>query len=109
MFRAFGWDPPEYAHIPVLLHEDGRKLSKRHGDVSVRSFRQKSVYPKALTNLLVLRSGGFHDKEDPNLTKELEDINDLCNKVRYSWTQYCVIKFILPPLCDDRYTCFSFR
>ena len=80
-FRAFNWNPPEYAHIPLLLNEDGKKLSKRHGDVTVRSFKQQYIYPKALTNLLVLCGGGFWNKENPDLTKELEDMTHLCDKV----------------------------
>ena len=79
--RALNWDPPQYGHIPLLLNEDGKKLSKRQGDVSVRSFKQQYTYPKALTNLLVLYGGGFCDKENPDITKELEEIDDLCSKV----------------------------
>jgi glutamyl/glutaminyl-tRNA synthetase len=65
-----------------LLNEDGKKLSKRHGDLSVGAFRKQHTLPKALTNLLVLCGGGFLSKENPDVTKELKNIEDLCTKVR---------------------------
>ena len=39
LYKAFGWDLPEFAHLPLLLDEKGMKLSKRRGDVTVDSYR----------------------------------------------------------------------
>jgi len=54
VLRALGADPPVYAHVPNVLGEDGRKLSKRHGAVSVDEFRAGSYLPEALMNFLAL-------------------------------------------------------
>jgi glutamyl-tRNA synthetase len=52
--RALGADPPIYAHVPNVNGPDGRKLSKRHGAVSVEDFRAAGYVPEALMNFLAL-------------------------------------------------------
>jgi nondiscriminating glutamyl-tRNA synthetase len=53
LYEAFGWKPPEYAHVPVILGPDGRhKLSKRDGDVNVAQYRERGYLPDALFNML---------------------------------------------------------
>jgi glutamyl-tRNA synthetase len=54
VLRALGADPPVYAHVPSVFGEDGRKLSKRHGAVSVDEFRAAGYVPEALRNFLAL-------------------------------------------------------
>jgi glutamyl-tRNA synthetase len=55
MYEAFGWEPPIFAHLPVILAPDGKgKLSKRHGATSVLEFRKMGVLPEALVNFLAL-------------------------------------------------------
>jgi glutamyl-tRNA synthetase len=54
VLRALGADPPVYAHVPNVFGEDGRKLSKRHGAVSVDEFRAAGYIPEALMNFLAL-------------------------------------------------------
>jgi nondiscriminating glutamyl-tRNA synthetase len=54
LYEAFGWTPPEFAHISLILGTDRQKLSKRSGDVSVDEFLQKGYLPEALLNFLVL-------------------------------------------------------
>jgi glutamyl-tRNA synthetase len=54
VLRALGADPPVYAHVPSVFGEDGRKLSKRHGAVSVDEFRAAGYIPEALMNFLAL-------------------------------------------------------
>jgi len=51
---ALGAEPPVYAHVPSVFGEDGRKLSKRHGAVSVDEFRSAGYLPEALVNFLAL-------------------------------------------------------
>lgn len=53
LFRAFGWDPPAYAHLPLLHSTQHKKLSKRDGDVSVESFLAWCL-PSALVNFIAL-------------------------------------------------------
>ena len=54
VLRALGAEPPVYAHVPNVFGEDGRKLSKRHGAVSVDEFRAQGYVAPALMNFLAL-------------------------------------------------------
>ncbi|HJU46777.1 MAG TPA: glutamate--tRNA ligase [Gaiellaceae bacterium] len=54
VLRALGAEPPVYAHVPNVFGEDGRKLSKRHGAVSVDEFREQGYVAPALMNFLAL-------------------------------------------------------
>ncbi|RMF58414.1 MAG: glutamate--tRNA ligase [Calditrichaeota bacterium] len=54
LYKAFGWEPPVMAHIPLLLNPDRSKLSKRQGDVSVEDYREKGYLPQALVNFVAL-------------------------------------------------------
>src|SRR5262245_4715024 len=54
VLRALGAEPPVYAHVPSVFGEDGKKLSKRHGAVSVDEFRDAGYVPEALMNFLAL-------------------------------------------------------
>ncbi len=63
IFRALGRVPPEYAHIPLILDQQGRKLSKREGAASVLEYRDKGYLPEALLNYLV-RLGWSHGDQE---------------------------------------------
>ncbi len=54
VLRALGAEPPVYAHVPNVFGEDGKKLSKRHGAVSVDEFRREGYVAPALMNFLAL-------------------------------------------------------
>lgn len=54
LYHGFGWNPPEFAHLPLLLNPDKSKLSKRQGDVSVEDYRAKGFFKDALVNFLAL-------------------------------------------------------
>ena len=54
IYKAFGWEPPIFAHVPLVLGLDGKKLSKRHGAVAVDEFRRQGYLPDALFNFLAL-------------------------------------------------------
>ncbi|XP_034946967.1 probable glutamate--tRNA ligase, mitochondrial [Chelonus insularis] len=59
LYNAFGWTPPHYAHLPLILNTDGSKLSKRQGDISVESFKKNGIFPLALINYITLAGSGF--------------------------------------------------
>ncbi len=63
MLRALDAKPPAYAHIPMILGEDGTRLSKRHGAVSVMQYRDEGYLPEALINYLV-RLGWAHGDQE---------------------------------------------
>jgi len=52
--RALGWEPPRFAHVPLIHGADGAPLSKRHGAVSVAEHRVAGILPEALVNYLAL-------------------------------------------------------
>ena len=54
LYRYFGWDPPKFAHLPLILNPDRSKLSKRQMDVSVEDFRDQGYLPEALINFVSL-------------------------------------------------------
>ncbi len=54
LYEAFGWDCPEFAHLPLLLNEQKQKLSKRHGDVAAEDFRAKGYLREAFVNFIAL-------------------------------------------------------
>lgn len=54
LYQYFGWEPPQFAHLTVLLNSDGKgKLSKRHGATSARSFLDEGYLPEAMLNFLM--------------------------------------------------------
>ncbi|GAU93395.1 hypothetical protein RvY_05344 [Ramazzottius varieornatus] len=61
LYEAFGWTPPVFAHLPLLMNTDGSKLSKRHGALDILQYREKGIYPEALINMLVQAGGGFRN------------------------------------------------
>jgi glutamyl-tRNA synthetase len=69
--RALGVDPPRYAHLPLLHGPDGKKLSKRHGAVSVEALREVGYLPAAVRNYLALLGWGTEDDTTLMTTDEL--------------------------------------
>jgi len=54
LYRALGWEPPEFAHLSTILGADRTRLSKRHGATSMERFREMGILPEALRNYLAL-------------------------------------------------------
>ncbi|KAJ0181457.1 hypothetical protein K1T71_003542 [Dendrolimus kikuchii] len=59
IYKAFGWAPPQFGHLPLIVNADGTKLSKRQSDVKVEDYRNKYIFPLALVNYITLSGGGF--------------------------------------------------
>jgi glutamyl-tRNA synthetase len=74
LYKAFGWQPPKFAHLPLLLNADHSKLSKRQGDVAVEDYLKKGYLPEALINFVALL--GWNPKSD----KELYTVEELINE-----------------------------
>lgn len=82
IYRALGFKEPKFAHLPIILGEDKSKLSKRHGSVSVRAFREDGYVSEAMFNGLALL--GWHPKKDTEVVSKEEiikefDIKDVHN------------------------------
>ncbi len=71
LFRFFGWTPPRYAHVALLLNKDKSKLSKRQSAVSVDDYRDKGYLPETLVNFLALLGW------NPGTTQELFSLQEL--------------------------------
>ncbi len=76
IFRALGWEPPVFAHVPLIHGPDGAKLSKRHGALGVEAYRAMGYLPAALRNYLV-RLGWAHGDQEIFSTEEMVDLFDL--------------------------------
>lgn len=80
VYKALGAEPPVFCHVPMILGDDGTKLSKRHGAVSVMQYRENGYLPVALVNYLV-RLGWSHGDQEVFSREEMislfrpEDIN----------------------------------
>ena len=81
ILEALGATVPEYAHIPMILGDDGKRLSKRHGAVSVMQYRDDGYLPEALLNYLV-RLGWSHGDQEIFSREEMIELFDLkdCNR-----------------------------
>jgi glutamyl-tRNA synthetase len=79
IFNALGIKPPVFAHVPLILGPDGKRLSKRHGAVSVLEYREEGILPDALLNYLVRLGWSCGDQEIFSRQEmiELFDIRDV--------------------------------
>jgi glutamyl-tRNA synthetase len=71
VLAALGFQPPRYAHLPLLHGPDGKKLSKRHGAASVQELREAGYLPAAVRNYLALLGWGTDDDTTLMSTEEL--------------------------------------
>lgn len=79
MYEAFGWEAPKYVHLPNILNEERKKLSKRHGDVAVKDFRAKGYLPEGLINYIALVGWNPKDNKEIMSMEELESKFDLAD------------------------------
>ncbi|HXG52161.1 MAG TPA: glutamate--tRNA ligase [candidate division Zixibacteria bacterium] len=63
LYRAFGAEPPRFAHVPLILGTDKTRLSKRHGATSVTAYRDMGYFPEAVVNYLVRLGWSYGDQE----------------------------------------------
>ncbi len=76
IYRAMGHEPPAFAHLPMILGQDGARLSKRHGAVNVMNYRDDGFLPHALLNYLV-RLGWSHGDQEVFSRDELLKLFDV--------------------------------
>jgi glutamyl-tRNA synthetase len=78
IYRALGKEPPEFAHVPMILGPDGARLSKRHGAVGVMQYRDDGYLPQALLNYLV-RLGWSHGDQEVFSREEMIEYFDIAD------------------------------
>ncbi|XP_042684215.1 probable glutamate--tRNA ligase, mitochondrial isoform X1 [Centrocercus urophasianus] len=71
LYKAFGWEPPQFGHLPLLLNKDGSKLSKRQGDIFLERFAQEGYLPEALLDMITNCGSGFAEKQMGRTLEEL--------------------------------------
>ncbi|MCP3666498.1 MAG: glutamate--tRNA ligase [Gammaproteobacteria bacterium] len=100
ILRALGEEPPKYGHVPMILGDDGARLSKRHGAVGVMQYMEDGYLPEALLNYLV-RLGWSHGDQELFSSDEMiqlfdiEDVNKAAssfNTEKLQWLNQHYIK-----------------
>lgn len=78
LYRALGWTPPKFGHLPLIMNSDGSKLSKRQNDIKLEFYRNKGIFPQALINYITQAGGGFN--REPNENLNCFDMHQLTEK-----------------------------
>jgi glutamyl-tRNA synthetase len=70
LYEFFGWQPPTFVHVPLVVGPDGRRLAKRHGDTRLATLRAQGVRAESLLGLLA-QSCGLRETADSTTAREL--------------------------------------
>lgn len=105
IYRALGAEPPVFAHVPMILGEDGSRLSKRHGAVGVMQYRDDGYLPEAVLNYLVRLGWSNGDQEIFSIDEmvnlfRLENVNrapSTFNTEKLQWLNQQYIKSVPMP------------
>jgi glutamyl-tRNA synthetase len=100
LYRAFGYDEPAFAHIPLILGLDRTRLSKRHGATSVMAYRDMGYLPDALVNYLVRLGWSHGDQEIFGRAELIEKFSlenvgkaaGVYNAEKLEWVNFCYLK-----------------
>lgn len=84
LYDFFGWEPPQYAHVPLVVGPDGRRLAKRHGDTRLATLREAGVKPERLVGQLAW-SSGLIEKAEAVTARELVRAFDAGKILREKW------------------------
>src|SRR5438874_6066224 len=84
LFRAFGVEPPKYAHIPLILNQDGTKMSKRDQGASLTGYMQEGYAPEAVVNYLCLLGWSPKDNREVVPVQDVVQMFDLPHILRHN-------------------------
>ncbi|HWI58266.1 MAG TPA: glutamate--tRNA ligase family protein [Bacillota bacterium] len=84
LFRAFGVEPPKYAHIPLILNIDGTKMSKRDKGASLSSYMEEGYAPEAIVNYLCLLGWSPKNNREKMPIAEVIQVFDLPQILRHN-------------------------
>jgi len=110
IYRALGAELPDFAHVPMILGDDGARLSKRHGAVGVMQYRDDGYLPQALLNYLVRLGWSHGDQEVFSLEEmiasfSIDDVNrkaSAFNKEKLDWLNQHYMRTLPPDLVAGR-------
>lgn len=71
LYDSFGWEKPEFIHMPLLRNADKSKISKRKNPTSINYYRRKGIVPEALLNFMALMGWNFGDNREVFTLKEM--------------------------------------
>ncbi len=109
LYHALKAPVPVFAHVPMILGDDGKKLSKRHGAVSVMEYRDEGYLPEALINYLIRLGWSYKDQEVFSMEEifkyfELDDINasaSAFNTEKLNWLNQHYMRTLPPKQVAD--------
>ena len=82
IYRALGWEVPEFAHLPMILGRDKKKLSKRHGATSIYEYRDMGYMPDSMFNFLALLGWSAGDDKEIFTRSEAAELFELSRVTR---------------------------
>ncbi|MEO0263067.1 MAG: glutamate--tRNA ligase [candidate division WOR-3 bacterium] len=77
LYKSFGWEIPQFAHLPMILGPDKKRLSKRHGATSITEFREGGFLPEAIFNFLALLGWSPGDNREIISKEEMIETFDI--------------------------------
>lgn len=75
LYKAFGWDIPTFAHLPLLLNKDGSKLSKRQDDLSIQSLKDQGYFPEAIVSFVAFLGWGKNENRILSLPELIQEFD----------------------------------
>ncbi|KAI1384477.1 uncharacterized protein F4822DRAFT_438432 [Hypoxylon trugodes] len=85
LYEAFGWKPPQFGHVGLLVNEEKQKLSKRHGDVDIASWRDRGILPITLLNYVLLL--GWSLGKGVKRQQEAMNLDEMVSKFTLAFTK----------------------
>ncbi|KAI1479631.1 hypothetical protein F4774DRAFT_121864 [Daldinia eschscholtzii] len=85
LYEAFGWEMPLFAHVGLLVNEERQKLSKRHGDVDIASWRERGILPSTLLNYVMLL--GWSMGRGVKGQQEVMDLDEMVKRFHLGFTR----------------------
>jgi glutamyl-tRNA synthetase len=73
LYASFGWEAPLFCHLPMVMGQDGKKLSKRHGAAGIDEFRRQGYLSEALINYVALLGASYEEGKDIYTIEELAE------------------------------------
>jgi glutamyl-tRNA synthetase len=111
LYRALGWQPPQFAHLPMILGPDKSKLSKRHGATAINEYQDQGYLPEAMINFLTLLGWSLDDKTEIMTVEQIiknfsiERVSKTAavfNIVKLEWMNGTYIRALSPQQFSDR-------
>jgi glutamyl/glutaminyl-tRNA synthetase len=88
LYNAFDWTPPQFGHVPLLVDQNGQKLSKRNSNIDISFYRDSGILPSTLLNYAALLGWSHNQKSEVFSLKDMEEIVRCPTHQSHSTTQF---------------------